>query len=47
MRQNASSTGVIPPVTALSVLAIPSVVAPHHAMIPLNAGSSLCSLGIR
>ena len=33
--------------TALTTLAIPSVVVPQHAVIPLNAESCLCSLGIR
>ena len=46
-RHNAFNTGLIPTNTALTTLEIPSVVVPQHAVIPLNAGSCLCSLGIR
>ena len=45
-RPNAFNTGLIPTNTALPTLAIHSVVVPQHAVIPLNAGSCLCSLGI-
>ena len=46
-QHNAFNTGLIPTNTALTTLAIPSVVVPQHAVLPLNAGSCLCSLGIR
>ena len=47
-RHNAFNTGLIPANTALTTLAIPSVVVPQHAVIILlNAGSCLCSLRIR
>ena len=43
-RHNALNTGLIPTNTALITLAFPSEVVPQDAVIPLNAGSCLCSL---
>ena len=46
-RHNAFNTGLLPTNTSLTTLPITSVVAPQHAVIPLNTGSCLCSLGTR